>query len=100
MNGFAIASGNADLWTVNAGFNQDLGIQVWGGAYPTMAGRPEAWKESGGFAGTYSPNAAAVQAVLPVVAGTTYVFQLVGKTNKPDPGSIEIGAGPASGRLQ
>ena len=41
-------------------FNQDIGISVIGGVYPTTAGQPEAWKESGGFAGTFSPNAAFV----------------------------------------
>jgi hypothetical protein len=50
-----LLSANADLWTWNAGYNQDIGITVNG----TLA----AWKESGGFAGTFSPNAAFVETV-------------------------------------
>ena len=66
----AIASANVDLWTSKAGFNQDVGIKVSGGLFPSAAGQPEAWKESGGFAGTFSPNAAFVQVPLTVVAAT------------------------------
>ncbi len=95
----AILGGNADLWTANAGFNQDLGIAVSGGAFPTALNQPEAWKESGGFAGTYSPNAAFVQAVVSVKANTTYTASLVWKASKPDPGSIFAGAGPINGRF-
>src|SRR5204862_7433036 len=80
-----------------SGYNQDLGIAVWGGAYPTVAGQPEAWKESGGSAGTFSPNAAAVQTAIPVVAGTTYVLRLQLKANRADPYAIVVGAGPISG---
>ena len=90
----AVLSANADLWTANAGYNQDLGIAVSGGAYPTIAGQPEAWKESGGFAGTFSPNAAYVQTVITLAPGVTYTATLVWKANKPDPGTIFIGAGP------
>jgi hypothetical protein len=82
----AIVSGNADLWTANAGYNQDLGIDVNG----TIA----AWKESGGFAGTYSPNAAMVQTVITLTAGTSYTFTLRWKTNKTASGAtIYSGAG-------
>jgi hypothetical protein len=84
-------SGNADLWTANAGYNQDLGIFVSvNGASPVLV----AWKESGGFAGTFSPNAAFVQTVYPMTAGNTYVFSLGWKTNKPASGTIFVGAGP------
>src|SRR5206468_2199326 len=65
-DGYAILGGNADLWTANTGFNQDMGIAVTGTGFPTSAGQPEAWKESGGFAGTFSPNAAFVQTVISV----------------------------------
>jgi hypothetical protein len=82
----AILSGNSDLWTSTAGFNQDIGIDVNG----TIVG----WKESGGFAGTFSPNAAYVQAIVPMTAGTTYTIKLRWKTNKPAPGAtIVAGAG-------
>ena len=69
-----ILSGNADLWTANAGVNQDIGIFISGGAYGT--GKLVAWKESGGFAGTFSPNAAFVQSVMPLAGGTTYTITL------------------------
>jgi hypothetical protein len=91
----AILSANSDLWTSTAGFNQDLGITISGGAYPTVAGQPEAWKESGGFAGTFSPNAAFAETVKPLVAGTTYTIKLQWKANKNAPGAtIWAGAGP------
>src|SRR5207245_8520012 len=57
-NGIAMLAGNADLWTTTAGFNQDLAISVNGSV--------AAWKESGSFGGTYSPNAALVETVMPV----------------------------------
>jgi hypothetical protein len=86
-----VVSGNADLWTANAGYNQDLGIFVSvNGRTPILV----AWKESGGFAGTFSPNAAYVQAVYPMTAGNTYVFSLWWKTNIPANGTIYVGAGP------
>jgi hypothetical protein len=98
-NSTAILSANADLWTQNAGINQDIGIAVSGGAgpgsYPTVAGQPEAWKESGGFAGTFSPNAAYLQIAIPLNAGTAYTITLVWKANKPATGTtIMAGAGP------
>ncbi len=96
-NSWAVLSGNADLWTANAGYNQDLGLGVSGGLYPSNAGQPEAWKESGGFAGTFSPNAASVETVIPVLSGVTYTVKLQWKANKADPGSIFAGAGPISG---
>ena len=96
----AILSANADLWTQNAGINQDIGIAVSGGTgpgpiYPTVAGQPETWKESGGFAGTFSPNAAYVQSAVPLNAGMAYTITLVWKANKPAAGTtIRAGAGP------
>jgi len=86
-----VVSGNADLWTANAGYNQDLGIFVSVDRTPATL---VAWKESGGFAGTYSPNAAYVQTVYPLTAGDTYVFSLEWKTNLPAAGAtIDAGAG-------
>src|SRR2546425_4664408 len=96
-NSWAVLSGNADLWTANAGYNQDLGISVAGGLYPSSGGQPEAWKESGGFAGTFSPNAASVLAVIPVLSGTTYTAKLQWKASQPDPGPLLAGAGPIAG---
>ncbi len=92
----AFAGGNADLWTQSAGYNQDLGIALSGGAYPTTAGQPEVWKESGG-GGTYSPNAAFAQAPLAVAGGVTYTATLRWKANRADPGTIWAGAGPVNG---
>ena len=87
-------AGNADLWTSSASYNQDIGISLSGGAFPTTAGQPEVWKESGGSA-AFSPNAAFVEAALPVTGGgTTYTAKLQWKTNRADPGTIWAGAGP------
>ncbi len=97
-DGFVEFGGNADLFTTSSGYNQDLGITVVGGAFPTTSGQPEAWKESGGFAGTFSPNAAYVQTVVPVSSGVDYVAYLSWKTNKADSGSVYAGAGPIGGR--
>lgn len=86
----AILSGNADLWTSSAGYNQDLAISVNG----TVAG----WKESGGYAGIFSPNAAFVQTVVNLTAGQAYSIKLRWKANKPDAGTIWAGAGPIGGK--
>jgi hypothetical protein len=88
VNSQAILGGNADLWTATAGYNQDLGISVNGSVV--------AWKESGGFAGTFSPNAAFVHAIVPMNAGTSYLVKLQWKTNRLAPG-ISIFAGAGSG---
>lgn len=89
-----VLGGNADLWTDTTGFNQDLGILISGGAFGV--GQLIGWKESGGFNGTFSPNAAFVQASANLAAGLTYSAQLVWKTNRPSPVSATIfaGAGP------
>src|SRR5712692_233567 len=92
----AYVSGNSDMLTSTAGYNQDIGIAMTGGVYPS-SGRPEAWKESGGFAGTLSPNAAYVQAALPVSGGTPYTARLVWKANRGSASWIHIGAGPVAG---
>jgi len=90
-----ILSANADLFTSSTGYNQDMGIFISGGSYGS-SGQILAWKESGGFAGTFSPNAAFVQGVIDVTAGTTYTVTLKWKTNKPATGaSIFAGAGTA-----
>src|SRR5207237_8602582 len=44
VDGTAVVIGNADLWTANAGYNQDMGIAVNGSVV--------AWKESVGSGGT------------------------------------------------
>ena len=91
FNQIAIVGGNVDLFTAKAGYNQDIAIFVSdnGGAEALLA-----WKESGGFAGTFSPNAAFVQGVMPVTGGHNYSFRLKWKTNKPASGAtIYAGAG-------
>jgi hypothetical protein len=86
----AVITGNADLFTGNAGFNQDIAIDVDG----TIV----AWKESGGSAGIFSPNAAFVQAVVPLTANFNHIVKLRWKTNKPAPSAtIFAGAGPLPG---
>lgn len=94
-NADVLLGGNADLWTASSGLNQDLGIFVAedGGSFNLVG-----WKESGGNAGTYSPNAAFVQSVFSVQGGHTYTFTLAGKPNQNETGSqaIAIGAGPIS----
>jgi hypothetical protein len=89
----AIISGNADLWTTQATYNQDIAISV---SPSSATGNIVAWKESGGFAGTYSPNAAFVQATVSLTANTPYTIKLQWKTNKPQANGdvILVGAGP------
>ena len=88
-DGAVLLGFNADLWTDTAGYNQDVAIFVNG----AMVG----WKESGGFAGTFSPNAAFLQVRYPVSAGQTYTVDVRWKANKPDSGTISAGAGPIDG---
>src|SRR6202022_1695199 len=93
--GTAIIDANIDLWTANAGINQDIGIFVSANSGPDTL---VAWKESGGFAGTFSPNAAFVHDVMSVTAGVQYKVSLRWKANKPAIGaSIFARAGPIGG---
>jgi len=90
----AIVSANVDLWTANAGFNQDIGVFVTDNGGPAQL---LVWKESGGFGGTFSPNAAFAETVYTMVVGHTYVYSLKWKTNHSAAGSgatIYAGAGP------
>jgi hypothetical protein len=87
----SILGANADLWTANAGWNQDLAIFV---SDNTGVDTLVAWKESGGLAGTFSPNAAFAQASYPMKSGHTYVFKLKWKANHSATGAtIFAGAG-------
>ncbi len=98
-SGPAVLSANADLWTFNAGYNQDIGICLVPGATAQDTcpnGDLIAWKESGGFAGTFSPNAAYVQTTTPVVSGTTYTAFVVWKANKFMPTGDILAAGAGS----
>ena len=98
VNSMAVLSGNSDLWTSSAGFNQDIGIYVQEANATQYPSNIVAWKESGGFAGTFSPNAAFVQTVFPMTAGTTYHIKLQWKANKNAAGAtIWAGAGPWPG---
>ena len=92
--GWALLEANADLWTANAGYNQDLGIFVSGNGGADTLARLE---ESGGSGGTFSPNAAFLQVAYPVVAGHVYNVKLKWKTNIPATAvTIFSGAGPRS----
>src|SRR4029077_20886604 len=88
-----LLTNNADLFTGTAGVNQDLGIFVSDNG---SADQLLAWKESGGFAGTFSPNAAYVQDLFNMTNGHSYVFKLKWKTNKNAAGAT-IYAGAGSG---
>jgi hypothetical protein len=92
----SIIGANADLWTGSASFNQDIGIFV---SVDSGADTLVAWKESGGFAGTSSPNAAFAQATYTIVSGHTYVFKLMWKTNKNDPGGFIAAAAGLPGNF-
>jgi hypothetical protein len=87
FNCVALLTANSDLWTAVSGFNQDIGISVNGSI--------AAWKESGGSAGTFSPNAAFVQTIVQMTLGTLYTIKIQWKTNRqaPPAGSIYAGAG-------
>jgi hypothetical protein len=93
VNSTVDLSGNSDLWTSSVGYNQDLGIWISGGSYGS--GQLVAWKESGGPAKN-SPNAAYVQTIVNLTAGTTYTVKLRWKANTNDPGTIWAGAGAGS----
>lgn len=85
ISGTAIVTANADLWTRTPGYNADLAISVNGSVV--------AWKEAGGGA-AFSPNAATVQAAVPMSAGTGYLLKLQWKSNRPGLDStIVAGAG-------
>jgi hypothetical protein len=91
----AVVDANADLWTATAGVNQDLAIFVSDNGGPASL---LAWKESGGKAGTFSPNAAFVHAVMAVTANHQYTFSLRWKSNVGVSGSI-IFAGAGTGPI-
>ncbi len=103
----AIVTVNADLFTDTAGLNQDIGVRATSstappgvGLYPTTAGQPEAWKESGGPV-KFGPNAAFLQTVLPMRAGLTYNLFAVWKANKAATSAQHIyaGAGPIGSKF-
>lgn len=91
FNCVALLTANSDLWTAVAGFNQDLGISVNGSIV--------AWKESGGFAGTFSPNAAFVQTMVQMTLGTLYTIKIQWKTNRQAPANASIYAGAGAGPI-
>jgi hypothetical protein len=95
-NCLAVISGNADLWTTQPTYNQDIGLYVQEANTTQYPGGIVAWKESGGFAGTYSPNAAFVQTVFPVTGGIAYHVRLRWKSNVPMGAgeTVLAGAGP------
>jgi len=92
---YAVFSANSDLWTSVAGYNQDIGVFVSGGAYGS--GQIVGWKESGGRSGTFSPNAAFLQTVAQLVRATAYTVKLQWKANQASPSSAAIFAGAGLG---
>jgi hypothetical protein len=92
VNSVALVLANLDLWSENAGINQDVAITV---SVNGGAARQLAWKESGAAAG-YSPNGALVMAGLPLTAGSGYTFQLSWKANQGGGSGIHAGAGTAA----
>jgi hypothetical protein len=91
----ALLGANADLFTDTTGYNQDFGIFVTDSANPSVD-TLLAWKESGGFAGVLSPNAAYLQFTYPLASGHSYVFKLKWKAGHPASG-VTIYAGAGSG---
>jgi hypothetical protein len=89
FNCVAVLTANADLWTAVAGLNQDIAIAVNG----AIAG----WKESGGFSGTFSPNAAFLETIVQMTAGTLYTIKIQWKTNKQAAANATIYAGAGNG---
>jgi hypothetical protein len=87
-----ILGGNVDLWTAHATYNQDIGIFVTDCSLSHLI----AWKESGGFAGTLSPNAAYVQGVYQLPSTGSVTFTLCWKANKPAPPGTVYGAAGTS----
>ncbi len=82
------------------GVRTPASIRTWGIAVTPSAstGGIVAWKESRGFAGTFSPNAAFAQVVYPMTANTTFTVKLMWKSNGPaHAGTIYAGAGPWTG---
>ena len=59
----------------------------------TYSADREGWKESGGYGGTFSPNAASVLALFPMDSGVTYTVKLQWKANHAAGGTIYAGAG-------
>jgi hypothetical protein len=96
FNCLAVISGSADLYTDTSGYNQDIGISVNPSGLSPANQNIVAWKESGGSAGTNSPNAAFVQAVFAMTRGTAYNVRLQWKANKAMAAGAHIraGAGP------
>lgn len=84
VNCTALIIGNADLWSAQAGHNQELGISVNGALV--------AAKESAGLA-AHAPDAVLVQAVLPMTARTGYNIKLQWKAAATDTSPILAGAG-------
>lgn len=94
-NCVAVLTANSDLWTAVVGWNQDIGIFVSGGAFGS--GQIVGWKESGGYGGAFSPNAAFLQTLAQFVVGTTYTLKIQWKTNRAAAPTTSIYAGAGGG---
>jgi len=80
----AIIIANTSVFTDTTTYNQDVGIYVVGGAFPTTANVPEQWQESASV-GTFAPTALAVTKRLAFVGGTAYTITLRWKSNSHSP---------------
>ena len=89
-----------DLFTAMMGGSERLlqGHNPYGPVFTYVIGTTPLKIAQGRFPygpiGTFSPNAAFVQAVYTMNPGNSYVFSLWWKTNKPASGTIFAGAGP------
>jgi hypothetical protein len=92
FNCLALVTGNADLYTDTAATSQDIGLFVSPSSAPSNI---VAWKESGA-SGINSPNAAFVQAVVPMTRGTAYNVRMQWKSavQMAAGAHIRAGAGP------
>lgn len=87
---YAVITGSASLYADTANYSQDIGIFVSGSTPPQgIVG----WAESGGLAPN-TPNAAYVEAIVPLFRGVAYDVRLKWKGNHASTATIRSGAGP------
>jgi hypothetical protein len=87
---YALITGSASLYTDTAGYGQDIGIFVSGSTGPQGI---VTWAESGGLAAN-TPNAAYVEAIVPLFRGVAYDVRLKWKGQRAANATIRSGAGP------
>src|SRR5207302_5660379 len=80
-DGSLLLGANMDLWTTRPGYNQD--VAIFSSVDCSNPANLVTCKESGGFAGTFSPNAAYGEGSVPVSKGQVYNFSLCWKATLP-----------------